>query len=321
MSSVRKQDEQPSAAFPFASHFVDVLGHRIHYIEEGRGVPILFVHGNPTSSYVWRNVLPGVAAATRRRGIALDLPGFGESGKLEDGDYTLDLYTRVLAGFIEKLGLKDIILVLHDWGGPLGMQYAVSHPGNVQAVVLMETFLWDAAWKDFGKFKTMFRLFRSPVGYLLLQVMNLFVNKVLPGSVVRKEHMTKEVMEHYQQPFPTVASRRPVRVFPQLIPIEGKPKAGSLFIEEIERNLHQLDCPVLWIKATPGAINTNNTEYRLTALSARLPRLSVENFGPGLHYLQEDDPGRLADLISIWIKSHNLHNLLSEIDKILFDAA
>jgi len=313
--------ERPSAAFPFESRFVDVLGHRIHYIEEGRGAPMLFVHGNPTSSYLWRNVLPAAASAAGRRGIALDLPGFGRSGKRADANYTLDLYYEVLEGFIDKLGLRDIILVLHDWGGPLGMMYAARHPGNIQAAILMETFLWDTAWEDFGKFKPVFKLFRSSAGYLLIQVMNFFVNRVLPGSVLRQENMTREVMDQYRLPFPTVASRRPVRVFPQLIPIEGQPVSSRRFIETIERRLQGLDCPILWIKATPGAIITKNTEYRLAALAARLPRLSVAEFGPGLHYLQEDDPGRLAEMIAGWIKGQNLHNLPSEIDKILLDAA
>jgi pimeloyl-ACP methyl ester carboxylesterase len=321
----RRQEQyecgHPSAAFPFESRYVDVHGHRIHYIEEGRGMPVLFVHGNPTSSYLWRNVLPAVAADTQRRGIALDLPGFGRSGKSADGKYTLDLYYRTLEGFIDKLGLKDLVLVLHDWGGPLGMQYATRHPGNIQAVVLMETFLWDTSWRDYGRLRPVFRLFRSPAGYLMIQVMNFFVNTILPGSVVRKENMTREVMDNYRRPFPTVASRRPVRVFPKLIPIGGRPKTSHLFIREIEDNLRRLDVPVLWIKATPGAILTARTEYRLAALSARLPRLAVREFGPGLHYLQEDDPQRLAELITGWIKGHNLHNLPSEIDKILLDAA
>jgi len=312
---------RPSAAFPFESRYVDVLGHRIHYIEEGRGMPVLFIHGNPTSSYLWRNVLPAIAADTRRWGIALDLPGFGRSDKLTDGDYTLDRYYKVLDGFIEKLALKDLVLVLHDWGGPLGMMYAARHRENVKAVALMETFLWDTAWKDYGKFKLVFKLFRSPAGYFMIQVMNFFVNTVLPGSVVRKENMTKEIMDHYREYFPTIASRRPVRVFPQLIPIEGRPEASRLFIEEVEDSLRGLDVPVLWIKATPGAIITENTSYRLVALAARIPRLAVKEFGPGLHYLQEDDPARLAELITGWIINHNLHNLPSEIDRILFDAA
>ena len=284
-------------------------------------MPVLFLHGNPTSSYLWRNVLPAVAADTGRRGIAVDLPGFGRSDKLSDGNYTLDRYYRILEGFIEKLGLRDLVLVLHDWGGPLGMMYAVRHRDNVKAVVLMETFLWNTSWTDYGKFRTVFKLFRSPVGYLMLQVMNFFVNTVLPGSVVRKENMSREVMDHYRQPFPTIDSRRSIRIFPQLIPIEGRPEVSRLFIEEIEDGLRRLDVPVLWIKATPGAIITEHTAYRLVALSARLPRLAIKEFGPGLHYLQEDDPAMLAELIGGWIKTHNLHNLPSEVDRILFDAA
>ena len=317
----RKGYEQPSAAFPFASRYVNVMGHRIHYIEEGQGAPILFVHGNPTSSYLWRNILPAVASATSRRGIALDLPGFGLSDKLTDGNYTLDFYEEVLEGFIETLGLKDLILVLHDWGGPLGMMYAASHPRNIQSVILMETFLWDIAWKDLGRFKPVFKLFRSPMGYFMIQVMNIFVNKILPGAVVRKENMTEEVMGHYLQPFLTVSSRRPVRVFPQLIPIEGRPETSWRFIEKIEAHLQKLTCPILWIKATPGALITHETEYRLAALSARLPRLSLMEFGPGLHYLQEDNPGKLADMITGWIKGHNLHTVQSELNKPLIDAA
>ena len=311
----------PSAEFPFESHYVTVNGRTIHYIEEGRGAPVLFIHGNPTSSYLWRNVLPGVAAESKRRAIALDLLGFGRSDKLDGAKYTLDLHADMVEAFIAQLGLKDLILVLHDWGGPLGMRYAVRHPENVQAVALMETFLWDMSWKDFGKLAPVFRLMRSPAGYVMLQTMNFFVNKILPGSVIRKQHMTPEVMKRYRAPFPTAASRRSIRAFPALLPIDCSPAESSAFMEEIASGLPKLSCPVLWIKATPGAIITRNTEYRLTALSALLPRLAVAEFGPGLHYLQEDDPERLAEMLAGWIKGHNLHNLPSDIDRILHDAA
>jgi haloalkane dehalogenase len=320
MKKEQYNSEGAFAAFRFESRYADVLGLRVHYVEEGRGMPVLFVHGNPTSSYLWRNVLPAVAANTYRRGIALDLPGFGRSSKLADGNYTLDRYYMVLEGFIEKLGLKDLILVLHDWGGPLGMMYAARHRENVKAVTLMETFLWDTSWRDYGKFRAVFKLFRSPLGYLIIQVMNFFVNNILPGSVLRKENMTGEVMNHYRQPFPTIASRKPVRIFPQLIPIDGRPEASRLFIEEIEDSLRRLDMPVLWIKATPGAIITENTAYRLVALAARMPRLAVKEFGPGLHYLPEDDPRRLAEMITEWIKGQS-HNAPSENDELLSDAA
>jgi len=296
---------RPSAGFPFESRYVTVDGYKIHYVEEGKGDPVLFIHGNPTSSYIWRNILPKVAADAGRRGIALDLLGFGKSDK-PDVEYSLRLHERIVEGFIEQLRLKNIILVLHDWGGPLGASYAVHHPENVRGITFMETSLWDARWKDFGKFKAVFKLFRSPAGYLMLQVFNMFVKQILPNSVENKEHMGEEVMRRYREPFPTVKSRRAVRRFPQLIPIEGEPKESLEFIEDIERNLGGLKGQVQWIKTTPGAIITKETEYHLTALKEKLPRLVVKDFGPGLHYLQEDDPEKIVDLLVKWLREKEL---------------
>lgn len=298
-------DVRPSAAFPFESRYVTVDGHRIHYIEEGWGDPILFIHGNPTWSYIWRNVLPVVARQSGRRGIAMDLLGFGRSDK-PDVAYTAALHARIVEGFIKQLGLRNVVLVLQDWGGPLGTHYAVRHPGNVQGIALMETFLWHMLWDDFGKYRTGFKVVRSAAGYALIQVMNLFVNKLLPGAVLRKEHMTAEIMRRYREPFPTVASRRAIRMFPQLLPIECVPRESADFIEDIQQRLSSLTMPVLWIKANPGLIVTENTLYHLLLLRDRVRRLDVKDFGPGLHYLQEDNPGRLARLLLGWLDENRL---------------
>ncbi len=313
MRETMQQTEKPSApsaVFPLESRFITVNGYKIHYIEEGQGDPVLFIHGNPTWSYLWRNILPAVARETGRRGIALDLLGFGKSDK-PDIDYNLKLHYWIFEEFINQLKLKNLILVLHDWGGPLGMCYATHHPENVRGIALMETMLWDWAWKDFGKFKMVFKLFRSPVGYFMLQVLNFFVNKILPGSVINKQHMTSEIMRHYREPFPTIKSRKAIRRFPQLIPIEGEPGESYEFIKKIEEKLFPIKSPVLWIKATPGAIITGETEYHLSALKEKLPQLEVKEFGPGLHYLQEDDPGKIAEMIVDWIKksSHKITGL------------
>ncbi len=297
---------KPSDEYPFESRFVNVNGYRIHYVEQGEGDPVLFVHGNPTSSYVWRNILPKVARESGKRGIAVDLLGFGKSDKPYGVDYTPQLHAEILETFIEKLDLRNIILVLHDWGGPIGTSYAVGHPGNIRGLSLMETFLWDLSWEDFGKAKALFRLFRSPLGYLMIQVMNFFVDRVIPGAVLKKENITPEIMRHYQEPFPTIRSRRAVRRFPCLLPIEGKPKESWLFIKKVEEKLPLLKCPVMWIKAVPGAIISKDTEYRLIELSARLPQLVVADFGPGLHYLQEDDPDKIADLILSWMRQYKI---------------
>ncbi len=132
----------PAADYPFASRYVKVNGHNIHYIEEGTGQPVLFIHGNPTSSYVYRNVIPAVAEATNRRCVAIDLLGFGKSDKPANIDYTLPLFTEIITGFVESLRLRDIILVAEDWGGFLGTYVMTKHPDWFQSAVLMETFLW-----------------------------------------------------------------------------------------------------------------------------------------------------------------------------------
>lgn len=300
-----KTTARPPADFPFESRYVTVEGYRIHYVEEGSREPVLFIHGNPTSSYIWRNILPKVARETGRRCLALDLLGFGKSAK-PDVDYSLSLHARIVAGFIDGLGLKNLVLVLQDWGGPLGMHYAVRNPRNIAGVALMETMLWDWTWKDFGPLAPVFRLFRSPAGYLMIQVMNFFVNRLLPASVVNKNNLTKEVMQRYRKPFPTVKSRRAIRKFPQLIPVEGKPRESFEFINEINEKLARVTSPALWIKATPGAILREETAYRLLVLKEKLPQLVVRYFGPGLHYLQEDDPEKIVRLLVNWMREYGL---------------
>lgn len=292
---------RPPADYLFRSQYAIIGGYRIHYVEAGTGEPVLFIHGNPTSSYLWRNVLPKVAGDLGRRGIAIDLLGFGKSDKPDDVVYTVRLHADIVEAFIEKLDLKNLILVLHDWGGPLGGAYAINHPDNIWGIAFMETFVWPFAWKDFGKFAPIFRLFRSPLGYLLIQVMNAFVNRILPGSVMHKENMSQEVMRNYREPFPTSSSRKAIRAFPKLLPIAGKPAESDAFIEEVQKKLQGVKFPLLWIKATPGAIVSKETEYHLHLLQNMLPQLIIKDFGPGLHYLQEDDPEKIANLITEWV--------------------
>ncbi len=293
---------KPSAEFQFGSQYTLIGGYRIHYVESGRGEPVLFIHGNPTSSYVWRNVLPKVAGDLGRRGIALDLLGFGKSDKPNNVDYTTRLHADIVEEFIDKLDLKNLILVLHDWGGPLGAAYAVKHPDNVWGLAFMETFVWPFVWKDFGRFAPLFRLFRSPLGYILIQVMNIFVNKILPRSVIHGENLSPEIMRHYREPFQTTSSRKAIRAFPKLLPIAGRPEESDDFIENVQKKLQGVKFPLLWIKATPGAIVSNETEYHLHLLQNRLPQLLVKDFGPGLHYLQEDDPEKIANFITEWVR-------------------
>lgn len=141
------------------------------------------------------------------------------------------------------------------------------------------------------------------MGYVLIQVLNLFVNQILPGAVLNRQHLTGEVMRRYREPFPTIGSRRAIRVFPTLLPVEGKPVASRQFFEQIEKGLATLMQPALWIKATPGLVSP---EKRILYVKQRLPQLEVKEFGPGLHYLQEDNPERIAGLLVEWIREHKL---------------
>jgi haloalkane dehalogenase len=305
-SAEEKKIAKPSSDFPFEIRYVSVAGHRISYIESGGGDPVLFIHGNPTSSYLWRNILPGVARDTGSRGIALDLLGFGESDKPGSVAYSLRLHAAIIEGFIEQLDLRKLILVLHDWGGPLGAAYAINHPENVRGIIFMETFLWPLVWKDFGNYAIMFKLFRSPLGHVLIQVMNVFVNNVLPGAVLRKDNMTEEVMHHYRSPFPTIGSRRAIRAFPILLPIEGNPSESDVFLEDIQQRIQNIKIPALWIKAVPGAVLSSNTEYHLHLLQGQLPQLTIKDFGLGLHYLQEENPEKIVELITQWMHENIL---------------
>ena len=209
-------------SYPFDSRFLEVGGHRIHYVEEGVGAPVLFIHGNPTSSYLWRNVIPEVAAAGRRC-IAIDLLGFGQSDKPDDVTYTLSLHADIVGNFIRKLDLWNTVLVADDWGGPLGMHNVVAMPERFEAAVLMETFLWTFTLEDdiVPKFRAPFRMMRGPAGYLFVQVMNMMTKKLIPEYCP----ITDEGMQYYLDSMPTVRSRRAIRGFVRLNAIDGKPQS------------------------------------------------------------------------------------------------
>lgn len=293
--------------YPFRDGYVAVDGHRIHYVEHGAGRPVLFLHGNPTSSYLWRNVLPGVAEKTGRRAIAMDLLGFGGSDKPDDLPYSLDLHARIVAGFIDQLDLHDIVLVADDWGGPLGMHDVVQRFDKYQAAILMETFLWTFTFEDDyePKFRIPFRLMRGPLGYFFVQVLNMMVKKLIP------EHcpITEEGLQHYLDAMPTVRSRRAMREFVLLNPLHGEPQASVDFINRIRSRLPKLSLPVTWLKATPGVVPSDDhprSLARLDDLRLLLPQMIVKDFGPGHHFLAEENPGRVVDLVVETIREHSL---------------
>ncbi|MFQ6011733.1 MAG: haloalkane dehalogenase, partial [Nitrososphaerales archaeon] len=214
-------EENISAAFPFKSKFAEINDSKMHYIDEGKGDPMLFIHGQPTSSYLWRNVIPHLK--TKARCIALDLIGMGKSDK-PDIEYTFEDHYDYLEKFIQKLKLKNVTLVIHDWGSGLGFHYANKHRDNIKGIAFMESVYRPFTWDDFpGSFRILFTMFRTRfIGWLMITVGNMFLTKLLPNFMMRK--LTKEEIEYYNAPYPTRSSRKPVRMWPLQLPINGKPK-------------------------------------------------------------------------------------------------
>ena len=286
-----------SSQFPFKSHYVTVHGHEIHYIDEGAGDPVLFLHGNPTSSYIWRNIIPHISEQARC--IAMDLIGMGKSDK-PDIAYRFVDHAKYVDAFIGKLGLENITLVLHDWGSALGFHYAMGHEDNIKGMAFMEAILKTAAWADFpAGFRIGFRLFRTPViGWFMIIAMNMFVEKILPKAIVRP--LSVEEMDHYREPFKTMKNRKPVWRWPNEIPIGGKPADVATLVEHYSRLLQQSELPKLLFHAHPGGIIGANM---VTWCTQNLKNLSTIDAGRGIHYLQEDNPHLIGSKLARWYKA------------------
>jgi haloalkane dehalogenase len=283
-----------SAEFPFESKFVDVRGSRMHYIDEGSGEPVLFLHGNPTSSYLWRNIIPHVSPHARC--IAPDLIGFGKSDKPDIGYRFFD-HVPYVEGFIEELGLKNVTLVLHDWGSGLGFHYAMRHEDNIRGIAFMEALIKPERWADFPPdFRRGFKMFRTPgVGWVMIVAMNAFVKKLLPDAIAGE--LSEEAKQHYAEPFPTWKSRKPVRVWPNEVPIEGKPADVVAAVSEYSERLTKSELPKLMFTATPGGIIR---EERAAWAQANMKNLETVDIGPGIHFLQEDNPELIGTELARW---------------------
>ncbi|MCC4310382.1 haloalkane dehalogenase [Alcanivorax marinus] len=283
------------ADYPFTSRYHSVDGHRLHYIDEGQGPTLLFLHGNPTSSYLWRNVIKPLRQ--HYRCVALDLIGFGRSDK-PDIDYRFLTHYHYLRAFVEALDLTDLTLVLHDWGGPLGFRLAQQEPGRVARLCFMETFPFTFDWEEFPlAARPLFFAFRDKrLAPWLLQRHNLFVNVVLRFSVVRP--LPRSVMAAYRAPFPDARSRRPIRVFPSELPLNDRPGDTHRAIAEIEAGLEAMPQPMLLLHFHPGAVLGRT---RVAWLAQRIPDLEVVDGGRALHYVQEDQPERIAAALGDWL--------------------
>ena len=292
------------ADFPFQSKYLDIGGSKIHYVEEGNGAnTVLFLHGCPTSSYLWRNIIPILTASGNNHCIALDLIGFGKSDK-PDIDYNFQDHFRYVKGFIDEMQLcnnKNLIIVGHDWGGVLGFWYAFNNQERIKGIAFMETFPFTISIDDFPPdFAKLLQAFRTKgSGYELIQVQNVFVEQVLPSAVFNKQNLSEEVMRHYREPFPTIESRKPIRRFPEMLPLNPNVESEAyIVIQKLETALSDFKFPMLLIKGSPGAVIP---ESRVKWLQEKIPHLLVKDIGPGIHYLQEDNPEGIGNHILEWI--------------------
>ena len=289
-------DPPISAKLPFAPHYMEVHGARMHYLHEGEGSTILLLHGNPTWSYIWRNIIPWLVPHARV--IAPDLVGMGRSDKPPIGYRFLD-HAQYLEGLIDELGLDDVTIVGHDWGSALGLHWARRYPERVRAVALMEAILAPMRWEQFpAEFRAGFRLMRAPlIGWCMLSGMNAFVEKVLPAATVRE--LTAEEMDQYRMPYPTVRSRRPVRVWPREIPINGRPADVHEAVAAYSRWLQETDIPKLLLHARPGGIVRKET---VDWCRGHLSNIETVDVGEGIHYLQEDQPAAIGEALADWFR-------------------
>ncbi|MGQ0622337.1 MAG: haloalkane dehalogenase [Panacagrimonas sp.] len=288
-----------SANDDFVRHSIEVLGARMRYVDTGgEGRVVLFLHGNPTSSYLWRNIIPHVAA-TGARCIAPDLIGMGMSDKPELA-YRFEDHVRYVDAFIEAMGLKRVTLVIHDWGSAIGLHWARRHPDRVDGIALMEFISPVPSWDDWPEtLRPLFTSFRTAGdGEQLVIEQNVFIEKVLPGAVVRG--LTETEMEHYRAPFTEPASRKPMLSFPRDLPIAGEPADVVATAQAYMDWLSSTSVPKLLFWATPGILVTPEQVLRYRQAWTNLTCIDV---GPGLHYLQEDHPDLIGRSIAEWIRA------------------
>jgi len=294
MSDQKETSPNISAEFPFESHYVEVLGSKMHYIDEGEGDPILFLHGNPTSSYLWRNIVPYVSDDGRI--IAVDLIGMGKSDK-PDIDYRFVDHAKYLEGFIEELELKNVTLVIHDWGSGLGFNYAMQHEDNIKGIAFMEAIIMPMTWEGFpAEFRETFENFRTPgIGEEMIMTQNIFVEQMLPGGILRE--LSEEEMNQYLEPYPTVESRKPVWMWPNEIPIDGQPSDVHKIVTDYNQWLQETEIPKILFYVKPGTlVPSPMVEWS----EANLKNLETVYVGEGIHFIQEDHPDEIGQGLDEW---------------------
>jgi haloalkane dehalogenase len=276
---------------------ITVGGTMMAYAEAGVGAPLVFLHGNPTSSYLWRNIIPHLSRMGRC--LAPDLIGMGASGKAPDGSYRLVDHARYLDAWFDQLELKrDVTLVVHDWGSALGFHWANRYRAAVRGIAYMEAIVAPLRWDDWPvAVRNMFEALRGPAGEGMILEKNVFIERVLPASVIRP--LSAAEMEAYRRPFTEPGeARRPMLTWPRQIPLEGEPADVTAIVNDYAAWLAGSNLPKLFINAEPGSILTG----RQRELCRRWPN-QREVTVPGLHFIQEDSPDAIGRAIANWYRA------------------
>jgi haloalkane dehalogenase len=288
-----------SPAFPYKKQRRPVLGSNMAYVEVGEGDPIVFLHGNPTSSYLWRNVIPHLESLGRC--IAPDLMGMGDSDKLPNGgpgSYRFVDQRRHLDALLEALDVRErVTLVVHDWGSGLGFDWANRHRDAVKGIAYMEAIVGPQGWDhwDVMKMRPFLEALRSDAGEAMVLQDNFFIEKILPGAVLRT--LSAEEMTEYRRPFTEPGEgRRPTLTFPREIPIEGNPADVAEIVSAYGAWLATSNVPKLFVRAEPGALLGGGANLA----TARSWPAQTEVTVKGIHFIQEDSPDEIGRAIANW---------------------
>ena len=289
-------DDVISPADPWPRKRVRVLDTELSYVDTGSGAPVVFLHGNPTSSYLWRNVITHVVPVARC--LAPDLVGMGESGKAPAGSYRFVDHVRYLDAWFEALGLRDVTLVVHDWGSALGFDWARRHPDRVRGLVYMEAIVRPVTWAEWPEAaRKVFQGMRSPGGEEMVLQKNVFVDRILPASVMRT--LGEPEMTRYRQPYTTPGeSRRPTLSWPREIPIDGEPADVVTIVDAYAKWLAGSPTPKLFVNAEPGSILVG-AQREFCRAWPNQREVTVR----GTHFIQEDSPAEIGRAVAEFVSA------------------
>ena len=282
----------------YQKKFTDVDGKQIAYVDEGAGDPIVLLHGNPASSFLWRNIIPELTQSGRV--IVPDLIGHGDSDKLPasegPGRYTLEVAYHYVEELLKTIGAdKNVTLVIHDWGSGIGFLWAMRHSEKMKGIAYMEAIVKPMSWDDWDQDAAgIFKGFRSEKGEDLILNRNMFIEAVLPASVMRT--LTEVEMNTYRAPYLNADDRQPLLNWPRQIPIEGEPENIVALVNEYGAFMASSEMPKLFINADPGSILTGR-QREFCRTWPNQQEITVK----GLHFIQEDSPLEIGQAVAKWV--------------------